>query len=310
MSVFGLLALAVSQPTPSAALAQPAPTALLLDAAAGPHVEANVNGVALRLRVEFDLAPDVTLNPDAAARAGLGRGDGRWRQRIGPVRLDGRMMRHRFLLAGVETRAVLRWHDRPVAAGADGLVSIHALPFDSVTVERRVPAAGEEELSFEARVDENHGLYIPTEVGGRRIAARLSFFRPRTTAPAAAAAVIAARHGGVIGDAAGVEEISLGVPRPVHLLELDRPLRVGGLAVPRLLVRTADFRGAHRLVRRPHDAEGGAIVVTGERRSQDPLYRITLGLDVLGRCSAATYVRKTGTIRLRCAAPSPAPAPR
>jgi hypothetical protein len=41
-------------------------------------------------------------------------------------------------------------------------------------------------------------------------------------------------------------------------------------------------------------------VVTGKTPSQPPLYRITVGLDVLERCSSATYTRATGELRLRC----------
>jgi hypothetical protein len=275
---------------------------LVLDAATGPYVEAVVNGVPLRLRVDFDLLPDISLNPEAAARAGLGNGEGRWVQRIGPVRLRGRTMRTDLTLAGVKARTMIRWHARPVPVGADGLVSIHALPFDEVTVERRPAGPGERDIAFETRIDDNHGLFLPVAVGSRRIAARLSFFRPRTTAPAAAAAVIAQRHGGAIDTApGGAEEVTLGVFRPVYLLELQSPLAVGALSVPRIMVRTADFRGGHRLVRRDGADAGEAIVVTGERRSQESLYRITLGLDVLDRCSAATYRRLARTLVLRCA---------
>ncbi|HZF93317.1 MAG TPA: hypothetical protein VEZ20_00435 [Allosphingosinicella sp.] len=284
------------------AAAPAAAQSLVLDSATGPYVEAIVNGVPLRLRVDFDLLSDISLNPEAAARAGLGNGEGRWVQRIGPVRLRGRTMRTDLTLAGVPARTMIRWHSRAVAEGADGLVSIDALPFDEVTVERRPAAAGERDISFATRVDDKHGLYLPVEVGNRRIAARLSFFRLRTTAPAAAAAVIAQRHGGAIETApGGTEEVTLGVFRPVYLLELQRPFAVGALAVPRIMVRTADFRGGHRLVRRDGAEAGEAIVVTGERRSQESLYRITIGLDVLDRCSAATYRRLARTLTLRCA---------
>jgi hypothetical protein len=275
---------------------------LVLDAATGPYVEAVINGVPLRLRVDLDLLSDISLNPEAAARAGLGNGDGRWVQRIGPVRLRGRTMRADLTLAGLPARTDIRWHSRPVAEGADGLVAIDALPFDAVTVERRPAAPGEREIAFDARVDDKHGLHLLVEVGNRRIAVRLSFFRPRTTAPAAAAAVIAQRQGGAIDTApGGTEEVTMGVLRPVYLLELQRPLAIGALSVPRIMVRTADFRGGHRLVRREGAAEGEEIVVRGERRPQESLYRITLGLDVLDRCSAATYRRLLRTLTLRCA---------
>jgi hypothetical protein len=276
---------------------------LVLSAAEGPYVEAELNGVRLRLKVEFDLLPDITLNPAAAARAGLAP-KGRWIQQIGPVKLRGRTARVPLTLAGVPIESGVRWQQRDAVAGADGLVSIHVLPFDSVTIERRGVGGGggEREIVLQARVHDGHGVFVPVPVGGRRIAARLSFSRPRTTAPAAAVAVIARHHGGTLGTERGVEEIGFGVMRPVRPFRLARPLPVGALSVPAMMARTADFRGDHKLALPRPEGEDGEIVVAGQTPSQDSLYRITLGLDVLGRCSAASYSRASRTIRLRCAA--------
>lgn len=274
---------------------------LVLDGADGPHVTAVINGVPLRLKVAFDHTDGITLNPDAALRAGLGQGDGRWIEQIGPVELEGRSAQARLVLAGVATRTSIRWRGSPVLSGADGAVSAHTLPFDSVTVRRAAAAPGERELLFATRLHDNHGIHYRLKVGDRRVAVRFSLDRPRTTAPAAAAAVIAEQQGGQLGQERLLEEIVPGVERPVRPLRLDRPLAVAGLSVPVLMVRTSDFRGAHRSLLVEQPAAAGEIVVTGARPSQDALYRITLGLDVLGRCSAATYRRRTGELRLRCA---------
>ncbi len=66
---------------------------LRLDARSGPYVEALINGVPLRLRVDLDHSRTIALNPGAAARAGLADGQGRWLEIIGPVRLRGRFGR-------------------------------------------------------------------------------------------------------------------------------------------------------------------------------------------------------------------------
>ncbi len=274
---------------------------LVLDQAGGPFVDAVINGVALRLRVEFDHLPGVTLNPEAAARARLAPGEGEWNERIGPITLRGHSMKVRLTLAGVGTRENVRWRDSPAASGADGAVSVHSLPFDSVTVERAAAGQRERELSFATKLHDNHGIHFPLRVGRRRIAVRFSLSRPRTTAPAAAAAVVAEQQGGRLDHEPGQEEIAPGVQRPVRTLRFDRPLAVGGLSVPVLMARLSDFRGEHALAWAEQPGDDGEIVVNGRARSQEALYRITLGLDVLGRCSAATYRRATGEIRLRCA---------
>ncbi len=273
---------------------------LVLRADQGGIVEAVINGVPLRLKVEFDLLPGVTLNSGAAARAGLTRTGG-WKERIGPVTLLGSRAEARLTIAGVPISANIRWRDNPAATGADGAVSVHSLPFDSVTVNRAEAAPGERELSFPTRVHDNHGIHHRLPVGRRRIAVRFSLTRPRTTAPAAAAALIASHQGGRVGGEGSVETIVPGVDRPVRPLRLERPLTVGALAVPVLMVRIADFRGEHRLPWADQVGENGEIIVTGAVASQEALYRITLGLDVLGRCSSATYRRSTGELRLRCA---------
>jgi hypothetical protein len=273
---------------------------LVLQDREGAMVDAVINGVPMRLKVEFDLLPGVNLNADAAARAGLVRTGG-WSERIGPIQLPGNRTEAQFTLAGIPTRAGIRWRDKPAAIGADGAVSVYSLPFDTVTIQRAEAAPGERELSFTTRLHDNHGIHHRLRVGKRRIAVRFSLSRPRTTAPAAAAALIAAQQGGRVGDERGVETIVLGVDRPVRRLRLDRPLVIGALAVPVLMVRTTDFRGEHQLAWAEQVSDQGEIIVTGAVASQEALYRITLGLDVLGRCSSATYRRATGELRLRCA---------
>jgi hypothetical protein len=274
---------------------------LVLDAAAGPYVEALINGVPLRLRVDFDHGRSLTLNPEAAARAGLGNGHGRSIHTIGPVRLPGRFAEMPVTLAGQTTRAKVNWQERAVAADADGVVTPHLLPFDRVTLERRPAGAGERDIVLESRIHWNHGIHVPVRIGKRRIAARLSFHHPRTTAAAAAAAVIIEAHGGALEGARHLEEIGFGVKRPARPLRLARALRIGDLAITRLMARSADYRGKHKLALPSAPVKDSDILVTGRRPSQDALYRITVGLDVLERCSAASYVRATGELRLRCA---------
>ncbi len=174
-------------------------THLVLDGRSGPYVEAYINGVPLRLRVDFDHSNSIALNGAAAARLGLGRGDGKWVEIIGPVKLQGRFAKLPVTIAGRPVRAKVNWRDMSAAADADGTISPHLLPFDRIVLQRRPPKPGERELGLPAKVHDNHGVHVPIHVGGREIAARLSFGSPRTTAPAAAAAVIGQHHGGRLG---------------------------------------------------------------------------------------------------------------
>lgn len=293
--IFGSIAAALLHFAPTPSRAQD----LVLDARSGPFVDAWINGVRLRLKVELDHAGAVTLNPAAAARTGLGRGQGKWVDIIGPVRLSGRFARAPLVVQGREVSAKIHWQERNVTSEADGTVTPHLLPFDTVTLIRRQESGSERELVFGARMDENHGIHFPLRIGKRRVAVRFSFFRPRSFALAAAAAVIAENHGGVLEEGRSFESISYGVDRPVRPLRLSRPLEVGSLTLSRMMARTVDFRGKHKLARAPAREDG--ILVVGRIPSQDAVYRLTLGLDVLDRCSRAVYTRSTGELRLRCA---------
>ena len=167
---------------------------LVLGADAGPYVEARINGVPLRL--ELDHEQGIALNAAAAARAGLGRGDGKWTLMIGRVKLRGRSAETAVEIAGSSVRTTAHWLDRDAAADADGVISPALLPFDRVTLQRRIPNLGEREITFTTKFNNSHGIHMPLTFGKRRIAARFSLLRPRSIAPAAAGAVIAAFHGG------------------------------------------------------------------------------------------------------------------
>jgi hypothetical protein len=261
-----------------------------------------LNGVPLRLKVELDHSYSVTLNPAAAARAGMGRGKGRAIEIIGPVRLEGRFADAPLFIAGRKIRAKVTWQDRPAVSGADGTITPHLLPFDKVVLQRRAQPGAERDIVYSSRLHENHGIHVPVRIGRHSVAVRMSLVRATTIAPTAAAAVIASTHGAVLGERSSLEEIAFGIKRPARLLRLEHPLQVGGLAVPSLMARTADFRGDHELMRTRPEVLEGEILVTARSPSQPPLYRMTVGLDVLGRCSSATYTRGTGELRFRCAA--------
>lgn len=286
----------------SIAFAAPAGAAdLVLGPDSGHLVEATVNGATLRLKVLLDESEGITLNPGAAARVGLGRGEGRWVQEIGPIKLVGRFTRSPVLLAGHMLKTPVRWYERDVVDGADGSVSAHLLPFDSVTLQQRRPSGSERPVSLATDFHHNHGIHHPLRLGKRKIAVRFSPARRRTVATAAAAAVIARHHGGALEEEGSREEIYTGVTRPVQALRLERPLAIGDFSLPALMARTADWRGDHALP--PTESSGKGIVVRGMRASQDALYRMTVGQDVLRLCSSATYSKSARRLTFRCALP-------
>lgn len=290
-----MLLVASNFPPPAAA------ADLVLDTGTGPYVEARLNGVTLRLKVQLDHEAAISLNPAAAARAGLGRGQGKSIMKIGPMTLTGRFANAELTIDGTKVPAQLNWYNRDAASDADGTISPILLPFDAVRLETGQLRGPARTLSFATRVDKNHGIFVPVAVGGQAIAVRFSLVRQRSTSPAAAAAVLAQRFGGTIEESSLLEEIGFGVKRPVRQLRLSEPFTVGPLPIPALWVRVTDFRGDHQLPpTRP--ADNGVILVEGAPKSQKSLYRITLGSDVLNGCVAATYQKESGRLSFTCPA--------
>jgi hypothetical protein len=273
---------------------------LVLNTVSDRTVVAAVNGVPLRLEVRFDHEGSVNLNRDAAARAGLGRGTGKSLMRIGPVQIPGRHTQAVLNIAGQPVKAEISWYERDCTRSADGTISAALLPFDSVTIKRGAGARSGAPIAFQTRFHKNHGLYVPVQAGGKTIAVRFSMDDERSTAPAAAAALLVRHHGGALSSTRASEEIGFGVVRPVRQLRFERPVPVGALRLPTIMVRAADFRGDHRLPQSVSAQPEDAIVVTGVRKSQEALYRMTLGSDVLGGCSAIGFVRASRLMWAQC----------
>lgn len=278
---------------------------LTLDAASNFLIDATVNGRPVRLRVDPAGSEHVILNPDAARRLGL-RGSLIGSQaRIGPVRLRGSSNRVRLAIGAWSEGHRLLWMDRPIVAGADGLISPASLPFERVVFALAPPRPGEMTIELPMRMVPRFGLSHTLTVAGRPVALQLSLAEPETIATAAAGAILAEAHGGGWSGEAREAPIRFGVLRPVRAMTLARPAAVGHLAFDRLLVRTGDNRGALDLPGEP-DADPGEVVVTGASR-QRAWFMLTLGRDRLGACSSIVWDNRARRLTLNCANPPAAP---
>ena len=275
---------------------------LTLDSSSGYTIPVQINGHALRLRVDLSASGYVLLNPDAAARAGLGGSMVRSRTLVGPHVLRGSSNAVRLTIAGTELRERVAWFDRPAVEGADGVISPEVLPYDNIILQLAPEQPGQRDYEIALSFTKSAGLFLPYSVQGHTTGVDFSLFRPRSIATAAAGAVIATENGGTWSGETSEEMISFGIARPVRPMHLERPLLLGGIALPDLVVRTADHRGNFAL---PSDqeADSGEVVVTGQTRSrQRASLSLTIGLDRLGSCTSATYRKAGRLLRLRCPA--------
>lgn len=273
---------------------------LILGSGTGHVVNAEVNGMPLRLKVRLDHELAVNLNPGAAGRARL-IDSGKSLMDIGPISLQGRSADTEVMISGRKVEASVRWYDTDAATEADGTISAALLPFQSVTLETAIPVSRSRIIFFKTRRDDNHGIYVPIRGGRRTVAVRFAPDQPSTVALAAAGAVIGREYGGRLGEARTMVDVAFGISRPARQLWLERHLAIGAFTLRALLVRTADFRGGNKLPQTVYSKGEDAIVVTGAVQGQKSVYRMTIGSDVLVGCWAATYARAAKSLVFRCA---------
>ena len=284
---------------------------LVLEASQGFLVPAEINGTVLTLRVDPAASGFLVLNRDAARRAKVEADTVRtppdfpgmrFRKafaKIGSVRLEGLSGRATASISGTDVPVQAVWFDRDAAEDADGIISPHHLPYDSVRFDLAPPAAGETESSLDVEYGSSPGLYHRLKVDGEEVAVQLSVHKPRSLATAAAGAVIGRHHSGAW---AGEDErgpVSFGVSRPMRLLALREPVLLDGLSVDRFLVRTQDHRGGFVLPAEAGDPD--EILVTASLHNQPPRLTLVLGREQFTGCSSLTYRRGERRLSARCA---------
>ncbi|HEV2816065.1 MAG TPA: hypothetical protein VGW40_02425 [Allosphingosinicella sp.] len=307
----GTLAIAIGLAASPAAAAD-----LVLERAADYLVPVEINGIVLRLRADPAASGLVILNPGAVRRAKIQPELIRGRPgipglyireslaRVGPVRLAGRTRALAGRIGGaiVPLRAI--WFDRDAIDGADGLISVALLPYDSVSFRLRPARGDESESALALEFVTELGLYHPWPLGERAIPIQFSLWRPASIGTAAAGALLARDRAGAWQGGLERRPLSFGIVRPVRPLLLARPIELGRLSVRRFLVRTGDYRGGYALPR-DSDLDPDEIVVTAERAVQAARLNLILGQDQFGACSSLRFERAPRRLVLSCAVNPP-----
>jgi hypothetical protein len=274
---------------------------LTLDAASGYMVDATINGVPVRLRVDPETSGFIILNSEAAKRIKLRRSMIGAQAIVGPVRVSGFTKVARVAIGGVTGRRRVVFSDRVAAGadGADGLIGPGDMPFDRVTFQLRAPMPGERAVGLPMKWERSFGLFYPVSFGDQEVRFRFSTIRADSVATAAAGAVIAALHGGTWSGEAGEQMIKYEVVRPVRPMSLAQPASFGGFPLNRFLVRISDSRG-NAVLPTDASADPDEIVVTGQRQKQKARYDMSLGLDWLSACSSLSWDNRARVMTLNC----------
>jgi hypothetical protein len=266
-------------------------------------VAARLNGTAARLRIDPAATAMPLLTADAAQRARLKPGPFAVRYAVGPERVAGRTAVAKMDLGSGERRQRVAWADRPYAAGFDGVVGPGGVPEAIVTFRLRAKAPGEriatlpmiDQGGLAAGWGERFGQIV---VAGQPLRVRFDPHHPRTLATASAAARIARAHDGVFTGGTDLTEIAFDIGRPVRGLRLARPLVVGPLAIDALGVRTADMGSAAAI--REEGSDPDEVEVSAGRKPDPRHDRLSIGADLLERCSTISFDKAARVIRLSC----------
>ena len=199
-----------------------------------------------------------------------------------------------------------RWVGRPYANVGDGSIGLASLPEPVVRILLNAPRAGERTVALPmvdggGLLGKLSGTFAQITIGGQPIRIRFDPYHPRTTVTANAATLIAqAQRGTLVGLTAPVE-IAFGIARPVRTMTLATPLLVGPLALSSLGVRTTDVGSAAAIPDAdapPPDPDEIVVVAKGKRDANRD--RLTIGADLLDRCSSIIFDKPAKQIRLTC----------
>ena len=278
---------------------QPPSGDLVLDAA-NPVIAVQVNGIAMRLRVDLDRQDSIELNPAAAARLPVQWEDGA-EMDVGRVRLANHVAGVSLAVDGRTVPAEVSQHGRDCCTGADGVITPDQLPY--ATVRWRNAAAPAPTASQVLLLDtsENTGLSAATDADKVRV--RFALGAPETIGTAAAGAELARLWGGRWSGPERRVTLIFGITRPARPMAFARPGLIGGFPFDQLLVRLSDFAGDEKLPADPVPA--GEVVVAHHLERQRAWPAVTIGKDRLSRCAEIVYSAMPRSLTLHCAFQTP-----
>lgn len=199
-----------------------------------------------------------------------------------------------------------RWVGRAYADVGDGSIGPGSLPEPIVRILLSAPRPGERTVALPmvdggGLLGKLSGIFAQIMIGSQPIRVRFDPYHPRTTVTANAATLIAQAQRGTLAGTTAPVEIAFGIARPVRMMTLATPLLVGPLAVSSLGVRTTDVGSAAAIPDAdapPPDPD--EIVVTAKTKRDASRDRLTLGADLLDRCSSIVFDKPAKQIRLTC----------
>ncbi len=275
---------------------------------AQPHIGVRIKraDVDARLALSYDQA--LILNSEPAGRAGLKAFPLLGKRNFKNAMIPGGSATFRFNLYGIEPRGLPKetvpavWVDKPIAADAEGILSITALKTERLTLILGPTAAGSRTYTL-TRPDRG-SVKMRAEIGGETIDVMFELNSPDTIMNARAAAALATaglvRRAGRVGQwrpfpgvALPLEQLTPAAGATLLGLPLVRP----GVRIGEAEARRIDAAARAGTSTAEDDADT-VTVTASKKKGRDPW--ILIGRDVLGQCSRIVFDRPAKTWVIDC----------
>lgn len=297
--------------TLAAAAAPPVPPYVITVAPGGqPHVPIIMKKtVPLDTRVALSFDQALVLNAPAAARAGLKAFPLLGKRTFKNAFIPGGEATFRFNLLDVTPNGLPKkktpvvWVDKPVAADADGVLSVTAMKADRIIFELGPQAPGAKIYTL-TRPDDGE-VKLVARIGDEKIDIAFELNSPDTVMNARAAAALA--NAGLLKrtGALGVWKPFPGVELPFERMTATPGAMLVGLPLARAGVRITEAQARELDARAKAgtstaaDDDDTMTVTASRKKGRDPW--ILIGRDVLGHCSRIVFDRPSRTWQLTCA---------
>ena len=267
-------------------------------------VDSTIAGAAGRIRIEPSGTGMPLITTAFAERATLKSGMLSFSYAVGTERVHGRTGVGSIDLGTGPSKHRIGWTATPYTPAADGVVGPGGVSEDIVRFVLHPPVPGERmatlPMTDQGGLAGGWGeLYALIDLGGQPLRIRFDPYHARTLATASAAVRIAAAQGGTLQGAVEKVEIAFGIERPVRTMTLARSLAIGPLQFATLGVRTGDYGSTAGLADAAAPIDPDEVVVTAKSKKPGR-DRLSIGADLLARCSSIVFDKPAKQIRLTC----------
>lgn len=304
-----LIAALFSGPAEAAKPAPPAVFTLRAGESGNPYLPVAVKQATLNIRIALSFDTALILNMDPATRAGLKPFPFIGKRNFKNALIPGGEATFRFNLAtitpaGLASKKVPAvWVSRPIAADADGILTIGALKADRVDVVLRDTPPGSQSYVLKKKGSGETG--IVSRIGDEEVDVSLELNSPTTVMNARAGEALVAAGLARRANEVGYWRPFPGVALPWQKLAQKPGLTIAGLPMRNLGVRVSESQAkaidaAAKGTSTASDDED-TITVSADRkrkRGRDPW--ILIGRDVLDECSRISFDRLNERWLLTC----------